>query len=147
MDNGHHEAAEQRACPHRDFYNIRKVGRVGPQPHPQPHPQPNIRKVDTHVHLAAAMNQKHLLRSTLRVPPFGRAPARPLRLLTAHLVALPGSTHSQGEPRPLGVPATASRARASRLQDRPPQRASGHPPQRASGFVRLRFIKKKMRVT
>ena len=29
MDNGHHEAAEQRACPHRDFYNIRKVDRVG----------------------------------------------------------------------------------------------------------------------
>ena len=25
MDNGHHESAEQRACPHRDFYNIRKV--------------------------------------------------------------------------------------------------------------------------
>lgn len=28
--------------PHRDFYNVRKV--------------------DTHIHLAAAMNQKHLLR-------------------------------------------------------------------------------------
>ena len=31
------ETAEQRAVPHRDFYNVRKV--------------------DTHVHLAAAMNQ------------------------------------------------------------------------------------------
>ena len=53
MDNGHHEAAEQRACPHRDFYNIRKV--------------------DTHVHLAAAMNQKHLLRfikKKMRVSPY-----------------------------------------------------------------------------
>ena len=36
------EVAEQREVSHRDFYNMRKV--------------------DTHVHLAAAMNQKHLLR-------------------------------------------------------------------------------------
>lgn len=36
------ETTEQRKVPHRDFYNVRKV--------------------DTHVHLAAAMNQKHLLR-------------------------------------------------------------------------------------
>jgi AMP deaminase len=53
MENGHHEVAEQRACPHRDFYNSRKV--------------------DTHVHLAAAMNQKHLLRfikKKMRVSPY-----------------------------------------------------------------------------
>ena len=42
MDHEVAEAAEQRGVPHRDFYNVRKV--------------------DTHVHLAAAMNQKHLLR-------------------------------------------------------------------------------------
>ena len=42
MENEGRETAEQRAVPHRDFYNCRKV--------------------DTHVHLAAAMNQKHLLR-------------------------------------------------------------------------------------
>eukprot|EP01135_Chromosphaera_perkinsii_P004418 Nk52_evm21s280 gene=Nk52_evmTU21s280 len=36
------ERAQQRALPHRDFYNVRKV--------------------DTHVHLASCMNQKHLLR-------------------------------------------------------------------------------------
>ena len=42
MEHEHEETAEQRAVPHRDFYNCRKV--------------------DTHVHLAAAMNQKHLLR-------------------------------------------------------------------------------------
>ena len=42
MEHEQREEAEQRAVPHRDFYNVRKV--------------------DTHVHLAAAMNQKHLLR-------------------------------------------------------------------------------------
>ena len=42
MEHESEETAEQRAVPHRDFYNVRKV--------------------DTHVHLAAAMNQKHLLR-------------------------------------------------------------------------------------
>ena len=36
------ETAEQKEVPHRDFYNIRKV--------------------DTHVHAASSMNQKHLLR-------------------------------------------------------------------------------------
>ena len=36
------ELAEQKAVPHRDFYNVRKV--------------------DTHIHGAACMNQKHLLR-------------------------------------------------------------------------------------
>ena len=37
-----HELATQKAIPHRDFYNIRKV--------------------DTHIHAASCMNQKHLLR-------------------------------------------------------------------------------------
>ncbi|KAI3654442.1 hypothetical protein MP228_001161 [Amoeboaphelidium protococcarum] len=36
------ENAQSKCVPHRDFYNVRKV--------------------DTHVHLASAMNQKHLLR-------------------------------------------------------------------------------------
>ena len=36
------ESAAQRAVPHRDFYNIRKV--------------------DTHIHAASCMNHKHLLR-------------------------------------------------------------------------------------
>eukprot|EP01027_Heterolobosea_sp_BB2_P017564 GEZU01024866.1.p1 GENE.GEZU01024866.1~~GEZU01024866.1.p1 ORF type:complete len:611 (+),score=171.38 GEZU01024866.1:138-1970(+) len=36
------ELASQKEVPHRDFYNVRKV--------------------DTHLHLASAMNQKHLLR-------------------------------------------------------------------------------------
>jgi len=36
------ELASQRAVPHRDFYNLRKV--------------------DTHIHAASCMNQKHLLR-------------------------------------------------------------------------------------
>ena len=36
------ELAEQKVVPHRDFYNVRKV--------------------DTHIHGAACMNQKHLLR-------------------------------------------------------------------------------------
>ena len=40
--NGDHENASQKSVPHRDFYNVRKV--------------------DTHVHHSASMNQKHLLR-------------------------------------------------------------------------------------
>ncbi|KAJ1905954.1 AMP deaminase [Tieghemiomyces parasiticus] len=40
--NEHVETAEAKAVPHRDFYNVRKV--------------------DTHVHHSACMNQKHLLR-------------------------------------------------------------------------------------
>jgi len=50
--NGERESQEQRAVPHRDFYNVRKV--------------------DTHVHHSACMNQKHLLRfikSKLRKEP------------------------------------------------------------------------------
>lgn len=39
------ELAAQKAVPHRDFYNVRKV--------------------DTHIHAAACMNQKHLLRYKL----------------------------------------------------------------------------------
>ncbi|XP_045776475.1 AMP deaminase 2-like [Maniola jurtina] len=47
-----HELALQKAVPHRDFYNVRKV--------------------DTHIHAASSMNQKHLLRfikRTLRTQP------------------------------------------------------------------------------
>ena len=51
-------------------------------------------------------------------PPLGRAPARLLRLLTARLAAL-GSSALPGRGRPTGHPATASGARASRLQSRP----------------------------
>ena len=47
--------------------------------------------------------------------PLGRAPARRLRLLGARLVA-PGGVHSQGRGQPTVRPATASGARASRLQ-------------------------------
>jgi AMP deaminase len=36
------EISQQKAVPHRDFYNVRKV--------------------DTHIHAASCMNQKHLLR-------------------------------------------------------------------------------------
>lgn len=42
MLNELRELASQKAVPHRDFYNIRKV--------------------DTHIHAASCMNQKHLLR-------------------------------------------------------------------------------------
>ena len=50
--NADRESMDQKGAPHRDFYNIRKV--------------------DTHVHHAACMNQKHLLRfikSKLREEP------------------------------------------------------------------------------
>ncbi|VVT58108.1 uncharacterized protein SAPINGB_P006041 [Magnusiomyces paraingens] len=40
--NEYHETADSKRNPHRDFYNVRKV--------------------DTHVHHSACMNQKHLLR-------------------------------------------------------------------------------------
>ncbi|RKO97339.1 hypothetical protein CXG81DRAFT_16054, partial [Caulochytrium protostelioides] len=40
--NEYQEVADSKRVPHRDFYNVRKV--------------------DTHVHLASCMNQKHLLR-------------------------------------------------------------------------------------
>jgi len=40
--NGERELSTQKSVPHRDFYNVRKV--------------------DTHVHHSACMNQKHLLR-------------------------------------------------------------------------------------
>lgn len=40
--NGTRENDAQKSVPHRDFYNVRKV--------------------DTHVHHSACMNQKHLLR-------------------------------------------------------------------------------------
>lgn len=52
MVNTDRELLAQKAAPHRDFYNVRKV--------------------DTHVHHSACMNQKHLLRfikSKLRKEP------------------------------------------------------------------------------
>lgn len=42
IQNGYQEVADSKKVPHRDFYNVRKV--------------------DTHVHHSACMNQKHLLR-------------------------------------------------------------------------------------
>ena len=54
MLNADREFLSQKAAPHRDFYNVRKV--------------------DTHVHHSACMNQKHLLRfikSRLRREPHG----------------------------------------------------------------------------
>lgn len=54
MLNADREFLSQKAAPHRDFYNVRKV--------------------DTHVHHSACMNQKHLLRfikSRLRKEPHG----------------------------------------------------------------------------
>nr|XP_021191882.2 AMP deaminase 2 [Helicoverpa armigera] len=42
-----HELALQKAVPHRDFYNVKKV--------------------DTHIHAASCMNQKHLLRFIKRI--------------------------------------------------------------------------------
>ena len=52
MLNADAEFRAQKSAPHRDFYNVRKV--------------------DTHVHHSACMNQKHLLRfikSKLRKEP------------------------------------------------------------------------------
>lgn len=52
MLNADAEFLAQKSAPHRDFYNVRKV--------------------DTHVHHSACMNQKHLLRfikSKLRKEP------------------------------------------------------------------------------
>lgn len=42
MLNEFKEISQQKSVPHRDFYNVRKV--------------------DTHIHAASCMNQKHLLR-------------------------------------------------------------------------------------
>jgi len=42
MLNEFKEISQQKLVPHRDFYNVRKV--------------------DTHIHAASCMNQKHLLR-------------------------------------------------------------------------------------
>ena len=42
MLNEFKEITQQKSVPHRDFYNVRKV--------------------DTHIHAASCMNQKHLLR-------------------------------------------------------------------------------------
>ena len=86
------ELAAQKKVPHRDFYNIRKVGchpgprlrlclcAVSPNPAPDwrglsvPLPMPSTLptsrdpaapvppQVDTHIHASSCMNQKHLLR-------------------------------------------------------------------------------------
>ena len=71
--------------------------------------------------------------STVEVPPLGSAPARLLRLLSARLPA-PGSSALPGRGPATGRPATASEARANRLQSRslsleftvlgPPRRAA-----------------------
>lgn len=54
--NNDKEKAEQKTVPHRDFYNVYKI--------------------DTHIHLSSAMNQKHLLnfiKRKLHVEPDVRA--------------------------------------------------------------------------
>ncbi|XP_055336913.1 AMP deaminase 2-like isoform X2 [Paramacrobiotus metropolitanus] len=66
--NENREMAAQKSIPHRDFYNIRKV--------------------DTHIHAASCMNQKHLLRfikKTMKTSPLDAvcldpATGRPLTL-------------------------------------------------------------------
>ena len=50
------ELAEQKSVSHRDFYNVRKVRKVVWELDTFP------TQVDTHIHAAACMNQKHLLR-------------------------------------------------------------------------------------
>lgn len=63
------ELKELKSVPHRDFYNVRKVGNLLLQPSNEP---PLIIRyvlsqhfsscqVDTHIHAAACMSQKHLL--------------------------------------------------------------------------------------
>jgi hypothetical protein len=67
MVNADRELLAQKAAPHRDFYNVRKV--------------------DTHVHHSACMNQKHLLRfikSKLRKEPDEVCPLFPLYEFLLH---------------------------------------------------------------
>lgn len=52
---------EQKCIPHRDFYNIRKVRPSLPIPLKWREMEGGW-QVDTHVHAASSMNQKHLLR-------------------------------------------------------------------------------------
>ena len=51
------ELAEQKGVPHRDFYNCRKVEVVFAD-----FLSTWALQVDTHIHAASCMNQKHLLR-------------------------------------------------------------------------------------
>ena len=62
MLNEIREVAEQKAVTHRDFYNVRKVSISN-----SPSLAGNLElvfsmQVDTHIHAASSMNQKHLLR-------------------------------------------------------------------------------------
>ena len=59
MLNEHREMKAQRAVPHRDFYNVRKVSMLHLSPH---FTALLVEQVDTHIHAASCMNQKHLLR-------------------------------------------------------------------------------------
>ena len=63
MLNEIRELAEQKAVTHRDFYNVRKVAVFNLKccERCQSHPLVVI-QVDTHIHAASSMNQKHLLR-------------------------------------------------------------------------------------
>ncbi|MFT7802763.1 AMP deaminase 3-like [Arapaima gigas] len=51
------ELKELKSVPHRDFYNVRKVSHTVLKPHNVC----TVLCVDTHIHAAACMNQKHLL--------------------------------------------------------------------------------------
>ena len=65
MLNEIRELAEQKAVTHRDFYNVRKVAvfnlKICEWRCCQSHPLV-VFQVDTHIHAASSMNQKHLLR-------------------------------------------------------------------------------------
>ena len=72
MLNEIRELAEQKAVTHRDFYNVRKVGAHSAELNKVTASlfvkrgkfiiAPNLKQVDTHIHAASSMNQKHLLR-------------------------------------------------------------------------------------
>eukprot|EP00964_Phaeocystis_antarctica_P144013 scaffold109698_cov60-Phaeocystis_antarctica.AAC.4 len=91
---------------------------LNPSPSPNPNPNPNPTRHAAHP--AQRPGQRPRRRQAHRPPawpkrPFGTAPARLLRLLRAALGAL-GGVHSQGRGQLTGRPATASGARARRLQ-------------------------------
>ena len=68
MLNEIREVAEQKAVTHRDFYNVRKVKSANSQTLLSWLKVSNLfslvfsMQVDTHIHAASSMNQKHLLR-------------------------------------------------------------------------------------
>ena len=64
MMNADTEAAAQKSAAHRDFYNVRKVNLLDRQTYYNKTSRHAIlsSQVDTHVHHAACMHQKHLLR-------------------------------------------------------------------------------------